>query len=35
MKLRREHVAEIEYQPGKCDRPYALFPSEFAETRDI
>jgi hypothetical protein len=24
MKLRREHVAEIEYQPGKCDRPYRL-----------
>jgi len=24
LKLRREHVAEIEYQPGKCDRPYRL-----------
>jgi len=24
MKLRGEHVAEIEYQPGKCDRSYRL-----------
>ena len=24
LKLRREHVAEIEYQPGKCDRPHRL-----------
>jgi hypothetical protein len=24
LKLRREHVAEMEYQPGKCDRPYRL-----------
>ena len=24
LRLRREHVAEIEYQPGKCDRPYRL-----------
>jgi hypothetical protein len=24
LKLRREHVAEIEYQPGKCNRPYRL-----------
>jgi hypothetical protein len=24
LKLRREHVAEIQYQPGKCDRAYRL-----------
>ncbi len=24
LKLRREHVAEMEYQPGKCKRPYRL-----------
>jgi hypothetical protein len=24
LRLRREHVAQIEYQPGKCKRPYRL-----------
>lgn len=24
LKLRCEHVAEFDYQPGKCDRPYRL-----------